>query len=73
MKPYENLAALADRSGRWIDRVHGRRPPEGVVLDMDPGVSPTQGDMAELAVPRELFVRILEMIDDLRPQPLARC
>jgi hypothetical protein len=29
--------------------------------------------MAEVAVPRELFVRILEMIDDLRPRPLARC
>jgi hypothetical protein len=29
--------------------------------------------MAEVAVPRELFVRILEMIDDLRPRPPARC
>jgi hypothetical protein len=29
--------------------------------------------MAEVAVPCELFVRILEMIDDLRPRPLARC
>jgi hypothetical protein len=26
-----------------------------------------------VAVPRELFVRILEMIDDLRPPQLARC
>jgi hypothetical protein len=29
--------------------------------------------MAEVAVPRGLFVRILEMIDGLRPRPLARC
>ena len=29
--------------------------------------------MAKVAVPRELFVRILKMIDDLRPRPLARC
>jgi Transposase DDE domain group 1 len=29
--------------------------------------------MAEVGVPRELFVRILEMIDDLRPRPPCRC
>ncbi len=29
--------------------------------------------MAEAAVPRDLFVRILEVIDDLRPRPPARC
>jgi hypothetical protein len=40
----ENLAALADLSGQWIDRVHGRRPPRTVVLDMDSSVSPTYGD-----------------------------
>jgi hypothetical protein len=40
----ENLATLADLSGRWIDRVHGRRPPNGIVLDMDSSVSPTYGD-----------------------------
>src|SRR5450631_2297654 len=31
----KNLGVLADLSGQWIDRVHGRRPPKGVVLDMD--------------------------------------
>jgi hypothetical protein len=31
----KNLSALADLSGQWIDRVHARRPPKGVVLDMD--------------------------------------
>src|ERR1035437_2808451 len=40
----KNLAALADLSGRWIDIVHGRRPPRGVVLDMDSSVSPTHGE-----------------------------
>ena len=40
----ENLAALTDFSGRWIDLVHGRRPPRGVVLDMDSSVSPTHGE-----------------------------
>src|SRR3712207_5785467 len=39
-----NLSALADLSGRWIDRVHGRRPVKGVVLDMDSSVSPTHGE-----------------------------
>jgi hypothetical protein len=39
-----NLAALADLSDQWIDRVHGRRPPRGVVLDSDSSVSPTYGE-----------------------------
>jgi hypothetical protein len=45
----KNLAAVSDLSGRWIDRVHGRRPPRGVVLDMDSSVSPTHGEQ-ELSV-----------------------
>src|ERR687893_2302733 len=39
-----NLNALADLSGRWIDRVHARRPVKGIVLDMDSSVSPTFGE-----------------------------
>ena len=31
----ENLAALADLPGRWIDAVHQRRQPKVIVLDMD--------------------------------------
>ena len=31
----ENLAAVADLTGQWIDTVHRRRPPRIVVLDMD--------------------------------------
>jgi hypothetical protein len=31
----ENLAALADLPGQWVDKVHQRRPPKTIVLDMD--------------------------------------
>ena len=39
-----NLAALTDLSGAWIDRVHGRKPPDGIILDMDSSESPTYGE-----------------------------
>ena len=31
----ENLTTLTDLPGQWIDRVHQRRPPKTIVLDMD--------------------------------------
>ena len=40
----ENLAALADLPGQWIDKVHHRRPPKKIVLDMASSESPTYGD-----------------------------
>jgi hypothetical protein len=40
----KNLSALADLSGRWIDRVNSRRPPRGILLDMDSSVSLTHGE-----------------------------
>jgi hypothetical protein len=40
----ENLAALTDLPGRWVDRVHVRRPPKTIVLDMDSSESPTYGE-----------------------------
>src|SRR3974390_2240195 len=40
----ENLAALADLPGRWIDKVHQRRPPKSIVLDMDSSESETYGE-----------------------------
>src|SRR6201997_4995981 len=40
----KNLLALADLSGEWIDMVHSRRPPRGIVLDMDSSVSSTHGE-----------------------------
>src|SRR4051794_29445491 len=39
-----NLATLAALSGAWIDRVHERRPPDGIILDMDSSESPTHGE-----------------------------
>jgi hypothetical protein len=145
----ENLAVLSDLSGIWIDRVHDRKKPKIILLDMDSSESPTHGDqegsayngyfggtcyhplfcfnqfgdlercllrpgnvhsaedwrivlelvvehwslttlreklikigakvvshgryvtfqLAEVAVPRELFRKILSLIDDLRPRP----
>jgi hypothetical protein len=43
----ENLSAIADLSGQWIDLVHGRRPPRSIVLDMDS--CPTHGEQEMLA------------------------
>jgi hypothetical protein len=39
-----NFEALADMSGAWINRVHDRRPPKMIILDMDSSVSPTHGE-----------------------------
>ena len=35
----ENLVALTDLGGRWIDRVHSRRRLNGIVLDMVPATT----------------------------------
>ena len=40
----ENLAALADMPGRWIDAAHDRRPPKSITLDMDSSESPVHGE-----------------------------
>src|SRR5271165_2523271 len=45
----ENLVALADLPGRWIDKVHTRRPPRIIVLDMDSSESPTYGKQEDSA------------------------
>jgi hypothetical protein len=45
----ENLIALVDLPGRWIDKVHTRRPPRVIVLDMDSSESPTYGDQEDSA------------------------
>jgi hypothetical protein len=39
----ENLAALADLTGRWIDKVHQRRPQRTILLDIDSSERPTSG------------------------------
>ena len=40
----ENLAALIDLPGQWIDKVYRRRGLKTVILDMDSSESPTYGD-----------------------------
>ena len=40
----ENLAALTNLSGIWIDRVHDHKKPKIIILDMDSSESPTYGD-----------------------------
>ena len=40
----ENLAALTDLPGPWIDKVRRRRGPKTVILDMDSSESPTYGE-----------------------------
>ena len=57
-----NLSALADLSGRWINLVHSRRPPRGIVLDMDSSVSPTHGEASNpasevITLPRNWSIR----------------
>jgi Transposase DDE domain group 1 len=39
-----NLEALTDLSGTWIERVHERKPPDSIILDMDSSESPTHGE-----------------------------
>ncbi len=39
-----NVEVLADMSGAWINRVHDRRPPKMIILDLDSNVSPTHGE-----------------------------
>ena len=40
----DNLAVLTDLSGAWIERVHDRKAPKMIVLDMDSSECPTHGD-----------------------------
>ena len=49
-----NLEALTNVSGAWIDRVHRRRPPDGIILDMDSSESPTHGAQEGSASPPRL-------------------
>jgi hypothetical protein len=40
----QNFGALVDLPGVWIDRVHARRPPKLIILDIDSSESPTYGN-----------------------------
>ena len=39
----ENLVALSDLSGNWIDRANTRRKAKELILDLDSSESPTHG------------------------------
>ena len=45
----ENVEALVDMNGVWIDKVHDRHPPKIIILDMDSSVSPTHGEQEGIA------------------------
>jgi Transposase DDE domain group 1 len=45
----QNLTALADLPGQWVDKVHQRRPPKIIVLGMDSSESPTYGEQEDSA------------------------
>ena len=42
-EPAREPRRLAGLPGQWIDKVHQRRPPKTIVLDMDSSESPTYG------------------------------
>jgi hypothetical protein len=44
MTEEQNLAALTDLCGQWIDRARSRCPGKTLILDMDSSVSPTWGE-----------------------------
>ena len=39
----DDALGLTATAGAWIDRVHRRRPPDGIILDLDSSESPTFG------------------------------
>ena len=65
----DNLAGLTALSGFWIDRVHDRRPPKMIALDMDSSVSPTHGEQ-EGTLQRSLRMCLLSSA--VRVQPVRR-
>ena len=40
---YSRLAGYDDTNGVWVDRVHQRKLPKQIILDMNSSVSPTYG------------------------------
>jgi hypothetical protein len=49
-EPAENITALADLPGQWIDKVHERRPSRIVVLYTDSSENPTLWRQEDSAV-----------------------
>ena len=55
----ENLTSLADLSGLWIDRVHDRRPPVKIILDMDFQLQPDPRRPGGHGLQRSLWLHLL--------------
>jgi hypothetical protein len=68
----ENLAALADLAGQWIDKVHQRRPPKTIVLDMDSSESPTYGEQEGSAYNGSQKGEVPPKVERIGLQPLFR-
>jgi hypothetical protein len=68
----DNLSALVELSGQWIDRVYSRRPPRGIVLDMDSSVSPTQRTI-DKRLERPLRMHLRSSAVRLQPVRRPRC
>ena len=69
----ENLAALVDLPGDWIDTVHRRRPPKLIVLDMDSSESPTYGAQEGSAYNGHFGCTCYLLPPAIRLQPVRRC
>src|SRR4029077_19957779 len=65
----KNLSALADLSGQWIERVHGRRPPRGILLDMDFEREPDAWRTGKQCLERPLRLHLLSSA--VRIQPIS--
>ena len=65
-----NLETLTDLSGTWIDRVHARKPPDCIILDMDSSESPTHGEQEGFGLQRPLRMYVLPSA--VRVQPVWR-
>ena len=55
----DNLAALPDMPGRWIDRLYEAVPPKWITLDMDSSVSPTHGEQEGTSLERPFRLLVL--------------
>jgi hypothetical protein len=67
----ENLAALADLPGQWIDKVHQRRPPKTIVFDMDSEREPDPWRTGGQRLQWPLRLHVLS--PGVRVQPAWRC
>ena len=79
----ENVEALVDMNGVWIDKVHDRHPPKMIILDMDSSVSPTHGEQEGTAynghfgchlLPSAIPVQPVRRLGEMFPaSPVDKC